>query len=156
MSIGQQWGALENLNYLTYVLTGRDTSERAIKMKETILRYSRLSMFLTFMALQGKTDLSHLVIEPDGEKDSNGLLKPQAGKGLLTPHEKVWLDATAIGTRPLMVISWMSNFFEDLLSMGYKYGDVYHSTIVNNLMSLRYGPTISLYCCIDPFSLSLI
>ena len=50
--LGQQWGALENLNYISYVLIGRDTSERALKMKETILRYSRLNMFLTFMAVQ--------------------------------------------------------------------------------------------------------
>ena len=58
-------------------------------------------------------------------------------KKLLTSGEKKWLEATAIGTRPLMVISWMSNYFDDLLAMGYKYGDVYHSMIVTNLMNLR-------------------
>jgi hypothetical protein len=119
-SLGQQWGALENLNYISYVLIGRDNSDRAVKMKETILRYSRLNMFLTFMALQGDGDLNKM-----------------EERKLITIGEKKWLDATALGTRPLMVISWMSNYFDDLLTMGYKYGDVYHSMIVNNLMNLR-------------------
>lgn len=118
--LGQQWGALENLNYIAYVLIGRDDSDRARKMKETILRHSRLNMFLTFMALQGDGDLGKL-----------------EEKCLVTVDERKWLEATALGTRPLMVISWMSNFFDDLIAMGYKYGDVYHSMIVTNLMSLR-------------------
>lgn len=57
---------------------------------------------------------------------------------LLSADEERWLRAAAIGTRPLMVVSWISEYFEELLpSKGCEVNDVAMSLIASNTLSLR-------------------
>lgn len=97
-----------------------DNESQAKQLKAMILRYSRLTMFLTFKAVQADNDLSNL-----------------RNQELLTEDEEQWLSAAAIGTRPLVVVSWISKFFASLPQFGYKCHDQLNTLIINNVASLR-------------------
>ncbi len=118
-TLGQEWGAIENLNLIAYRLI-QDNSEQAMKLKDMILRYGRVAMLLTFKALQADGNLTNL-------KDQD----------LLTDDEEKWLSSAAIGTRPLVVVSWISKYFENLHKFGYIADEQMNSLIVSNVASLR-------------------
>lgn len=101
-----------------HLIPGNDT--KAKQLKALILRYGRLAMFLTFKAVQGDADLSNL-----------------CSMDLLTEDEEQWLAAAAIGTRPLVVVSWISKYFDSLPQFGYKCHDQLNTLIINNVASLR-------------------
>lgn len=158
VSAGQQWGSLENLVFTAIKIVRKRTKERTNQIKASlasiadrspseeqvaeirrlnealeqladeeqllvnrIIRYARLSMVLTFRAAQSSEDFS--------------LLEELK---LLSADEERWLRAAAIGTRPLMVVSWISEYFEELLpSKGCEVNDVAMSLIASNTLSLR-------------------
>jgi hypothetical protein len=97
-TLGTCWGSLENLcMYAFHVL--RDNTEQNRRLCDLLIRHCRLVLATLFLAAQGDADMSKLV-----------------EKGLLLEKEKVWLDAANAGTRPLLVVSWMTQYFEDLQS----------------------------------------
>eukprot|EP01034_Spumella_vulgaris_P023521 gene23521-29743_t len=160
-TLGALWGALENLNLIVFRLLkthstpafntsslhsdGDTTSmEKVVKqggasvsskyqdekpppsqeveLTDRFIRYSRLIMKLTFMAVQA---------------DAN--LEPLLEMKLLTPREKEWLAAAQVGTRPLIVNVWISEFFDSLHEAGYRVNEITASMIITNVTSLRGG-----------------
>lgn len=143
---GQVWGALENLNLSAYqilfthspkfqIVDGKVVSsgsesesnstvaEHVELLKDYILRISRLDFQLLFLAMQGEANMDKLV-----------------EKSLLTDKEKVCLDGCTVGTRPLVVMSWFTAYFDELKKKyGYKIGDVDENLIQSNISSLRGG-----------------
>lgn len=102
--------------YRALVPVNEDTE----KLKDLILRLSRLSFQLTFLAVQGEAELGALV-----------------ERGLLTEKEKLWLDDATIGTRPLVVVDWIYSYFDLLREKGYYYSDPMEVQIHTNLQTLR-------------------
>lgn len=118
-SLGQMWGAIENLNMFAYrALTPQN--EETEKLKDLILRLTRLSFQLTFLAVQADGDLSELY-----------------EKGLVTDKERLWLEDCLIGTRPLVVVNWIFSYFDMLKKKGYKFSDPIEWQITSNIESLR-------------------
>lgn len=132
-TLGQQWGASENLVMIVgrlikihktqFVSTDPEKEEaqgQAIQNK--IIRYCRLIMRLTFLAAQGDEKVQPLI---DAE--------------LLTQKEADWLMAGSPGTRPLMVVIWIGEIFDAMVVAGYKIPDPVMNNIVLNLANLRGG-----------------
>eukprot|EP01040_Poterioochromonas_malhamensis_P004655 gene4655-4988_t len=120
-TLGQIWGAIENLNMIAYRVLG-PVNEDSDKLKDLILRLCRLCFQLTFLAVQGDGELGHLV-----------------DRGLLTEKEKLWLDDATIGSRPMVVVDWIYSYFDMIREKGYKYGDPVEEKIHTNVQSLRGG-----------------
>lgn len=138
------WGSLENINFITFKIIHRrnklrlkdktlSTNDKALIAAEQnsiaaqIIRYSRLTMILTFLAAQGNDDFN-LLYEHN----------------LVTPEEEGWLKAAMIGTRPLLVVSWISELLDDVLpEQGYDFSESTQNTVLQNVLSLRsvYSPT---------------
>eukprot|EP01031_Cornospumella_fuschlensis_P037398 gene37398-45415_t len=124
VTLGQVWGAIENLNLLAYQLIQSADKEQDDMLCELILRYSRLCLQLLFKAAQNESDLANL-------KAIN----------LLTDIEEKYLLECSIGTRPLVLVSWIHQFFVQLKSK-YKYttiNEIVLSNIISNVASLRGG-----------------
>ncbi|RYG95675.1 hypothetical protein EON65_55620 [archaeon] len=124
VTLGQAWGAIENLNLLAYQLVQSADKEQDEQLCELILRYSRLCFQLIFQAAQNDADLTSL-------KDVN----------LLTDIEEKYLLECGIGSRPLVLVSWINEFFVQLKTK-YKYpglNEIVLSNIIANVASLRYG-----------------
>jgi hypothetical protein len=118
-TLGQLWGSIENLNMFIYRALKEPTEENE-RLKDIMTRMGRLIMRLTFLAVQG-----------DGE------LQPLVDHGLLTEKEKVWLDDSTIGTRPLIVVDWIYSFFDALRDKGVRFSDPMEVQIHTNMQSLR-------------------
>lgn len=116
---------MENLNYASYSLMSRDKSEKATKLQDTVMRYSRAVMLLTFYAVQERDDLDFLT-----------------SQGLLTPNEAAWLSAATPVTRPHMVVGWISRTFEEILESGYKHALVNSIGLVGYITTLRCVPNV--------------
>lgn len=163
--IGQQWGALENINYFVFRLSQKyilkeigklhasststsqqidtdptkatpDTATTAttatindrietLKAEqqqycERIIRYSRLNMMLTFLAAQGRDDFSLL----------------EELQLLTNEEEKEYLKAATIGTRPLVVVVWISEYLDEVQQ---RYSADFSTSfnLVNNVTNLR-------------------
>lgn len=102
VTLGQLWGAVENACQVTFSAVFKHRRGRQeMEISDLVIRYSRLSMRLTFMAVQAVEDLSQL-----------------QEQGLITAKEKEWLDATSVGTRPLVVVSWLHEMFDSLTAAG--------------------------------------
>jgi hypothetical protein len=126
VTLGTMWGATENLNVLLtsklHPLKSDPNASKELIAKidnlfDRLLRYSRLTFALTFMALQSKNDLEPLLRQggPSRSMDTMSEMGVGAGGGaLLTPKEREWLDAVSIGTRPLHTCMWMLRIFETL------------------------------------------
>lgn len=95
-TVGTLWGSLENLCMFTFNNL-RENTEQNRRVSELLLRHCRLVFAVLFLSCQG---------------DSN--LTPLIEKGFLLEKEKVWLEAANVGTRPLIVVGWMTQFFEVL------------------------------------------
>lgn len=130
-TLGQQWGASENLVMITsrliklhrtrFNITDPETEDKqGIDIQNKVVRYNRLAMRLTFMATQGDENLQPLI---DAE--------------LLTTKEASWLNAAACGTRPLMVVIWISEVFDAMVAAGYFIHDIVMGNIVMNLTNMR-------------------
>jgi hypothetical protein len=118
-TLGQLWGSIENLNMFIYRALKEPTEENE-RLKDIMTRMGRLIMRLTFLAVQG-----------DGE------LQPLVDHGLLTEKEKVWLDDSTIGTRPLIVVDWIYSYFDALRDKGIRFSDPMEVQIHTNMQSLR-------------------
>lgn len=94
-------------------------TEETERLKDLHLRLCRLTFQLTFLAVQGNSELGPLV-----------------EKGLLTEKEKLWLDEAAVGTRPLVVVDWLYAFIDELRKK-YPYSDPLEVQIHTNMQSLR-------------------
>jgi hypothetical protein len=88
---------------------------------ERIIRYSRLNMMLTFLAAQGRDDFSLL----------------EESQLLTNEEEKAWLKAATIGTRPLVVVVWISELI-DVIEQRYGSDDIAQSLLLTNIANLRY------------------
>lgn len=122
-TLGQIWGALENLNLQAYQILSSTNKERDEFLCELILRHSRLTLQLTFLAAQGDGDLSHL-----------------QEASLLTDLEAKHLRQCSVGTRPLVVVTWLNQFFIDLgPKYGYPVDFLSANNALNNIASLRGG-----------------
>lgn len=151
------WGSLENINFITFKSIHRrnklrlkdktlSTNDKALIAAEQnsiaaqIIRYSRLTMILTFLAAQGNDDFN-LLYEHN----------------LVTPEEEGWLKAAMIGTRPLLVVSWISELLDDVLpEQGYDLSESTQNTVLQNILSLRsvYSPMqyhVLLFCLLTLF-----
>jgi hypothetical protein len=125
-TLAQMWGAIENLNMFAYrALTPEN--EETEKLKDLILRLTRLTFQLTFLAAQGEADLTVIVEQ-----------------GLVTEKEKVWLEDCAVGTRPLIVVNWVYKYFDVLREKGYSFSQPTEWQIATNMQNMRYEITTSL------------
>lgn len=79
-------------------------NEDTEKLKDLLLRLSRLLFQLTFLAVRGDDELDYLV-----ERE------------LLTEKEKLWLEDATIESRPLVVVNWIFSYFDFLHEKGYNY-----------------------------------
>eukprot|EP01032_Pedospumella_encystans_P008138 gene8138-9693_t len=116
-TLGALWGALENLNMVAQrILLTNSTKPGSFKTRsfkdgtelelaEELIRLSRLTLILTFKAVQDLGEADVLV----------GLLNQE----LVTEEERQWLLATTPGTRPLLVVSWMEGYIGTLQEKGY-------------------------------------
>lgn len=131
-TLGQQWGASENLIMIvgrliklhkkqTIAADPEKEEAQGQAIQDKIIRYCRLIMRLTFLAAQGDEKLQPLI---DTE--------------VLTQKEADWLMAGAPGTRPLMVVIWISEIFDAMVAAGYHIQDPVMNMIVTNLANLRY------------------
>ncbi len=93
---------------------------------DLVVRYSRLSMLLTFLAAQDSDDFSII-----------------RSNNLVTPDEEQWLQSASIGSRPMLVVGWLSEFFDTVTSQGYTIGDMNRSFLLTNLINLRSSFLIS-------------
>ena len=119
-TLGTAWGAIENLNMIVFAMLREPTPEN-IKLCNLFIRHSRLVMRLIFLAVQG-----------------DGNLTPLLKEGILLEKEQTWLEATTIGTRPLMVVSWIGQFFDKLRTIQTAgHSDIMQSQIVTQLTGLR-------------------
>jgi hypothetical protein len=123
-TLGSIWGALENLNMFAYrILNSSSPNNEVEPLKDCLLRLSRLSFQLTFLACQG-----------------DGNLEPLVARGILTEKEKDWLDAVdALGTRPLVVVDWIYSYFDLLKKKDYEISDALEQHIHQEVKSLRGG-----------------
>jgi hypothetical protein len=117
---GGIWSNLENLNYTSFSLLSRDKSELSVKLQNTVLRYSRCALLLTFHALQERDLLDELVSD-----------------GLLSAEEANWLSAVTLSTRPHMVVGWLSRTFQEILEKGYTHAIVNPFGVQNHMIGLR-------------------
>jgi hypothetical protein len=87
---------------------------------ERIIRYSRLNMMLTFLAAQGRDDFSLL----------------EELQLLTNEEEKEYLKAATIGTRPLAVVVWISEYLDEVQQ---RYSADFSTSfnLVNNVTNLR-------------------
>jgi len=59
-TLGQLWGAMENTCQVTFrVLFSHDHGPQEMELSELLIRYVRLTMRLTFMAVQGEYNISY-------------------------------------------------------------------------------------------------
>lgn len=121
-TIGQLWGALEDLNLITFRIVLCSNMPADDQAMDTVTRYGRLMMRLLFQAAQ-----------------SNGDLSPLHTAELLTTEERSWLEPAQTGTRPLVVVSWLLCFFEALQRQGYHINDQDMQLITAKVMQVRGG-----------------
>eukprot|EP01035_Chromulina_nebulosa_P031306 gene31306-41725_t len=122
-TLGQLWGAVESTCQISFrVLFSHGHGQQEMELSELIIRYARLSMRLTFMAVQAVDDLSEL----------------QEQK-LITSEEREWLQDATIGTRPLIVVSWIDEFFRSLTAAGYGVIMSDSINVVSHVASIRGG-----------------
>jgi hypothetical protein len=123
VTLGQFWGALENLNQISceYLHSKHGFGPQEIELSDRFIRYTRLTMQLLFLGIQGDNNLSRLV-----------------EKKLLLESEKECLETVNVGTRSLMVVGWMHVFFIMLKDKNYE-NNSQKDVIMNNLNSLRGG-----------------
>lgn len=118
--LGTLWGALENLVLYGHQLFKGNTEQEKIIIN-TIRRYT-LSIFrLVFHSCQGKTDLDFFY-----ERD------------LLTKEEGEILLQYSLGTRPLIIVGWLSSLFEKANQLGYN-NFILNTQILSTISSLRGG-----------------
>jgi hypothetical protein len=99
--LGTLWGACENLFlYAHQLFPGQ--GEQEMMLKKTVQRYTHSIFLLVFHACQNKTDLEFFY-----------------GRNLLTPDEGEILIQASSGTRPLIIVGWLSRLFEVTQRMGY-------------------------------------
>ena len=79
-------------------------------------------MRLTFFACQAKGDKTDLINE-----------------SLITEEEEMCLESCTIGTRPLVVVSWITRHFDSYPKRGMEFSPAYDTQISSNLQSLRGG-----------------
>lgn len=122
-TLGVTWGALENLNLLACQLLAREDSAQDAHLCDLLLRQSRLCLQLLFKAVQGDGNLSSLT-----------------AAGLLTALEAKHLQGAAVGTRPLVLVSWMNQYFLDLKARyGYPLSELALNAVMTNIANLRGG-----------------
>ena len=118
-TLGQIWGSIENLNMFAFRALAPETEETE-ELKDLMIRLGRLIMRLTFLAVQAEDNLDQLVTT-----------------GILTEKERLWLQDTTIGTRPLVVVNWIYAYFDNLKEKGYHISDPLEVQIHTNMQSLR-------------------
>jgi len=122
-TLGQLWGAIENLCQVNFfVLFKYGNGKQEMELSDRTIRYARLSMKLTFMAVQADDNLPALV-----------------EMNLLTEKEREWLAAATIGTRPLIVVSWMQELFDSIKAAGYRVSASQDFTVLTNVTQMRGG-----------------
>lgn len=122
-TLGQTWGALENLNLLAYQLIRSENTKQDDYLCDLMLRHSRLVFQLLFHAVQGVDQLDEL-----------------KERQLLTETEAKHLRECTIGTRPLVVTAWINQFIQDLFTR-YKYpcNEMIVANLASNVANLRGG-----------------
>lgn len=111
-----------------------------VLITDKVARLSRACMRLLFLATQGDGNLSELLQE-----------------GLITEREHEWLLETQIGSRPLIIVSWLYDLF-DTLGDSPNYpkfrSQAYQSAIIDNITMVRggIGFTIGAINCQLPYS----
>jgi hypothetical protein len=118
-TLGQIWGSIENLNMFAFRTLAPETEETE-ELKDLMIRLGRLIMRLTFLAVQAEDNLDQLVTT-----------------GILTEKERLWLQDTTNGTRPLVVVNWIYAYFDNLKEKGYHISDPLEVQIHTNMQSLR-------------------
>eukprot|EP00981_Chlorochromonas_danica_P009125 scaffold2507_cov257-Ochromonas_danica.AAC.3 len=133
-TLAQAWTAIEHICLMTFQTISRQCKDRKEEeeLSFLLIRYCRLCFQLLFKSMQHDEDLSTLQTA-----------------GLLTPMELKYLRMATLLSRPLVVIGWMNQYFEDLRHK-YKFrcNDVFDGQVANNLMNLRNG-ILTTQSCID-------
>eukprot|EP01036_Dinobryon_divergens_P030509 gene30509-39762_t len=112
-TLGQLWGAVESTCQISFrVLFSHGHGQQEMELSELIIRYVRLTV----------DDLSEL----------------QEQK-LITSEEREWLQDATIGTRPLIVVSWIDEFFRSLTAAGYGVIMSDSINVVSHVASIRGG-----------------
>lgn len=123
VSLGQLWGALENLNQLSceYIHLRHGFGAQEVELSDRYIRYCRLVMYLMFFGIRKEEDLKALI-----------------EKKVLLDSEKTCLEMVGPGLRPYMVCGWMHIYFDTLRENNYECS---HKTdlLLSNLHSLRGG-----------------
>eukprot|EP01038_Epipyxis_sp_PR26KG_P007569 gene7569-10312_t len=126
-TIGGLWGALENTNLLIYSMLRSDPlNPQSIAIRDKIIRYSRLVMRLTFYSVSGESNLDPLCEGSEFEI-------------LITPQEKDWLEGAMLGTRPLVVVSWISCLVDSMIDAGYPIDAIVKNSFIANFQAIRGG-----------------
>jgi hypothetical protein len=118
--LGTLWGACENLFlYAHQLFPGQ--GEQEMMLRQTVQRYTHSIFLLVFHACQNKTDMEFFY-----------------GRNLLTPDEGEILVQASLGTRPLIIVGWLSRLFEVTQRMGYS-SFIVDTQALTVISSLRGG-----------------
>lgn len=106
-TLGSVWGNIETIALYSHGLFSSHFSDprkgdQAKRLHATVERYCEAVFRLLFLGAQGKEDMSIMV-----------------EKNVLTVDEVAVLSKALVGTRPLVVLGWLSSLFEKVNSMGY-------------------------------------
>ena len=99
--MGKLWGGLEAFCFFSYQFLREEKDEA---LRNTILRYSRLTFLLLFYAAQNNENYVQITT-PEGK----------GGLGLLYPKEEVLLKAAPYGVRPLISLGWLFGILGELV-----------------------------------------
>lgn len=114
------WGSLENLCMTAFKILKEPTKQNQ-QLSNLIIRHSRLVFATLFLAFNPHKDIGMLI-----------------EKGILLEKEKVWLLSVSPGTRPLMVVSWMTQYFEDIeKKLGKHISDIDRNFILSQLIGVK-------------------
>lgn len=118
--LGTLWGACENAYFYAHQLFPGN-GEQEMMLKRTVQRYTHSIFLLVFHACQGKTDFEFFY-----------------GRNLLTPDEGAILAKASLGTRPLVIVGWLSRLFEITQRIGYS-NFIIDTQVITVVSGLRGG-----------------
>lgn len=118
--LGSLWGACESVFLCAHQLFPGD-GEQEMMLKNTVQRYTHSIFLLVFHACQGKTDFEFFY-----------------ERKLLTSDEGTILAKASLGTRPLVIVGWLSRLFEVTQRMGYSNFTV-DTQVLTAVSNLRGG-----------------
>lgn len=167
--VGNIWGGCESLVLISCdLIPGNSPIES--NLADKLIRYNRLVMRLLFYAARGINDLTPLIEKNTSfTKEETELLSPllneegdiiniQDFSCILTEEEMHWLNATHIGTRPLLVLMWIKEIFNQMLTFNDESGKKCSNRLVQhniyeaiNKVRGGVGSTLGILGCPYPF-----